>query len=220
MAIADYLVETRQIAVDAHIEDAEAISFATMSAFITEKGSDRLLPEMFPKRDTLPGLELAVDRTRTWGSGHSLRFSSKIYYDTPMGLVLLHKQKPIAVAGVREEEDFLVIKQLQGLKSAKKVLYGLGRWEMGLVRAIECYAQASDKNYVAIQPAAQNPWVEVYMGSVVHNPTDPEGMHPERAERRYDWTALKMGYTYDVSKQLYVKNQPFPAQFGFGYAQG
>lgn len=141
--------------------------------------------------------------------GFSQRFSDRsIYYDAASSFVLAFQNSPLAVIAFDQENNYLDVKQIQGVKdqmSPNEVrryqtrarngdntvfLREFGNWELSLLRLVEEYAKSIGIAEVRVLPADKKLW---------------RRLKTKKAQAHYDRTAQSLGYAYDPLLSRFIK---------------
>lgn len=155
----------------------------------------------FQKSSKLNGVHLvAVRREHSQHTGYISKYGHDVYLDTGVGIVIEDKDsKAVAVIGFDQGrgDNCINIRQIQGVKgtTTRKLLYVLDTWPEMMVGLVELFAKSSyvSANNISILPAEENVWFKT------------KGPTPEII-KRYNGTALTMGYHYDPVRELFIKN--------------
>ncbi len=114
----------------------------------------------------------------------------RIWWDSPLGVVLWRDERAIACAGFRLEKTDLVIEQLQGVRGCFEELKPV-RWERMLVALLTAEAQRIRCRNVAIVPGRWNRYYNYLTNAADY-------------KLRYDVTARRMGFALNSAGDLWM----------------
>lgn len=105
---------------------------------------------------------------------------------------------PIAVYSFDRKDKALDVLQIQGEQAFPRGMSAIGRWDrygLGVVEAFASWAPGIET--VMLRPVAENPWYRKYKSG---SGAIRSGL------ARYDSTAKRSGYAYDISLKRYIKS--------------
>ncbi len=164
-----------------------------------------------------PLITEGVDTTSGWAKnwGHDKTVDDKnrlckIYLDSPVGVALMYKGEPNALASFSpSDEKTLFINQIQGVESYKlnelKEIQGkihsrglvVLDWEKLLVQLSEIIAKKFNLSQTIIQSGHNNTW------TTMQNKDGTPKLPLEKALKRYDETASRLGYLQGENRNWY-----------------
>lgn len=150
----------------------------------------RFFKEGREERERCDAYSLYAYRSKKEGYG-SVELHA-IYVDAVFSFILFKDKNPIANIGFNIEADnSILVKQIQGVRGRQDEL-GFLRWEKMLLQIVMDWARRNKFKKISVIRSIDSKW---------HRDYDKE--RRERMYLKYDVTARRMGFKYDVNKKLY-----------------